>query len=209
VQQLGSHRVGGVGPAESALVFQDDRLAGAGRSTSKAPLLRRDSEHAFNDPDSIIDVGGFHPKQAAAGLLAAPVVPGLSEGLPPVPRGALCRGGRTLTPEKRPCVRPVAPQTAAPGEQLEEHEQEGGCNGDGDRVHPGGEADSDAGEDIERIARVFALLRKRTAATMPARLNARARLLCTTIRIAVTTDGRTRTVLTSDSSYASSVRVCT
>ena len=44
------------------------------------------------------------------------------------------------------------------------------------------------------------LLRNRTAATMPVRLKASARLLCTTIRMAVITDGSTRTVFTSDSS---------
>ena len=55
----------------------------------------------------------------------------------------------------------------------------------------------------------LSVFRKRTAATMPARLKARARLSRTTTRIAVTTIGSTMTVWTSEWSNLTRVRVRT
>src|SRR5690349_4654505 len=116
----------------------------------KPPLFGRHLEDAFNGSPSLIDVGGDHPEYAVAVRFIWSIAAG---------RGyqgwRSCCDGRALTPEYLRRVRPVAPEAAAPGKQLEQDEHERSDGGYLGLMDPCGKADRHAAEDVQGVTGIL------------------------------------------------------
>src|SRR5262245_44574531 len=110
------------------------------------PLLRCNFEDLFDQPHTFVHVAGLYSNQDLARLFLVCVTRTLPRRTPIV-YGPRSRSPR-LSPKNHLKACAVTSKPAAPGEQLEDHEQQRDRDRYAERIHARREADGDTGKDV-------------------------------------------------------------